>query len=84
MRQHCPWLFDSMGWVRPRFIVLAIAVLVVVLVLGALAIRRQACATASAQLRRPTSFHVPGGCFVGIGHGQKVPLGNYNAFRDAR
>lgn len=84
MKKRCPWLFDPTGWLRGRFIALAMAALVVVLVLGALAIRRQACATASTQLHRPTSFHVPGGCFVGIGHGQKVPLENYNAFRGAR
>lgn len=84
MKRRCPWFFDDIGMPKARFLLPLGIVMVAAIVIAALAVRDQACDTASRQLHRPTSFHVPGGCYVGIGHGQKVPLGNYNAFRDAR
>lgn len=84
MKSAAPWLFDPSGWLRGRFIALLIAAFVVLIVLGVVALRRHECSTASQQIHRLTSYHVPGGCYVGIGNGQKVPLDNYNAFRGAR
>lgn len=87
MKKRCPWLYDGYDW-KARYIalamLLAVAVLVVAVCLLIQAVESHECALAARQLHRASSYHFLGGCYVDIGHGQKVPLENYNAFRGAR
>jgi len=79
---------DRYGMWKGRYILLigvVVAAVVVSAIGGVVAtVESHECALAARQLHRPSSYHFLGGCYVGIGAGQKVPLENYNSFRNAK
>lgn len=81
------FVYDNMGFWKGGYIIVASAITVVLIVvaicLAVATVSSHECALASRELKRPSSYHFLGGCYVGVG-GQKVPLENYNAFRQAK